>query len=388
MPNRAVFVENRLRRIVATGRVDARVIAPVPWFPLRNPVFGSYAAFAATPREEERHGILVSHPRYLVVPKIGTDIQPVSYLMSVRREIQKLQSRGFDFDLIDAHYLFPDGVAATQLAKVLGKPVVVSARGSDLNFIAGLPGPGRQIRRALAKMNGLIVVSTALGEQATKLGMPSSRIAMLRNGVDTDLFRPVDGCRWRALSLPAKAILLTVGNLVPLKGHDLIIRALSDLEGVHLQIAGEGPERSRLVALAEKLGVADRVRFLGVVNHEELASVYSAADVLVLASEREGWPNVLLEAMACGTPVVAAAVGGIPEIVNRPIAGTLFKERSPRAIAAAVQELLVNRHSREDVRAHACSFSWDDTVNRQIAFYEDVIEEARDLLSYGRIVNG
>jgi glycosyltransferase involved in cell wall biosynthesis len=207
--------------------------------------------------------------------------------------------------------------------------------------------------------------------------MPAERILVLRNGVDTSLFRPVDGSRWRGLAAGGVPLLLSVGNLVPLKGHDLVIRALVELKNAHLLIAGGGPEQRKLEALGKRLGVAARVHFLGVVPHEELAGIYSAADVLVLASEREGWPNVLLEAMACGTPTVAARVGGTPEIITAPQAGVLIDERSARGIATAVKRLLSALPARSEVRAHAQKFSWDDTIAKQVALYHEVVGQAR-----------
>ena len=180
MPTHAMFVENRLRRIIGTGQVDAHVVAPVPWFPFSSPRFGHFAAFARTPREEVRHDIPVSHPRYLVVPKVGMMWQPKSYLAALRREVRRLQRAGLTFDLIDAHYVYPDGVAAAQFGNEIGKPVVVSARGTDLNLIATLPGPGPVIRKAFDGFDKLITVSRALAEQAVRLGMPESRIEVLR----------------------------------------------------------------------------------------------------------------------------------------------------------------------------------------------------------------
>jgi glycosyltransferase involved in cell wall biosynthesis len=376
-PTRAIFVENRLRRIVEMGGVSARVVSPLPWFPSRDPRFGAYAAFAAAPREEVRHGIRITHPRYLVMPKVCTSLQAWTYLIAARREAEQVIEEGFPFDLIDAHYVYPDGVAAAWLGRQMGKPVVVTARGTDLNVIASLPGPGRQIRRAFDRIARLIAVSDALAERARSLGMPGDRIVVLRNGVDTSLFRPVDGSRWRMLAPGATPLLLSVGNLVHLKGHDLVIRALVELENAHLLIAGGGPEQRKLEALGKRLSVAERVHFLGVVPHEELAAVYSAADLLVLASEREGWPNVLLEAMACGTPAVAARVGGTPEIVTAPEAGVLIEERSARGIVAAVKRLLSELPARSEVRAHAQRYGWDDTIAKQVALYHEVVEQAR-----------
>lgn len=373
MPNHAVFVENRLLRIVRAG-VEARVVAPVPWFPFEGRAFGRYGKLAAVPREEVRSAVTITHPRFLVVPKVGLQWQPAGYLRAIRKETRRIAASGFDFDLIDAHYLYPDGVAAARLGTELGKPVVISARGTDLNLIAGMPGPQRAILESLQSAEKLIVVSAALGERARTLGVPGAKIAVLRNGVDTDVFRRADGSAIRAKAGASGPVLLAVGNLVPLKGHDLMIRALRDLPGASLLIAGDGPARAPLEALAFSLGLGSRVHFLGSVPHKDLPAVYSAADLLILASEREGWPNVLLEAMACGTPVVAARVGGVPEIVTAPEAGLMIEERTPAAIAEGVQRLLRIRAGAEKVRAHAQTFSWDDTIARQVALYRGIVE--------------
>lgn len=372
MPTHAMFVENRLRRIVATGRVDARVIAPVPWFPFRHARFGDYAAYARTPRAEIRHGIEIGHPRYLVVPKVGMTLQPYSYAFAVRREILRLQAMGFSFDVIDSHYVYPDGVAAARLGVAFGTPVVVSARGSDLNLIATLPGPKAQIEAAIPHIDRLITVSAALGERAKALNFPAEHVTVLRNGVDPDVFYPVDGSEWRARTGNAGPVLVSVGNLVPLKGHDIAIRALRTIEDAHLLIAGRGPEHGALEALAAKLGLSDRVHLVGAMPQEALKTLYSAADVLILASEREGWPNVLLEAMACGTPVVATNVGGIPEIVTEPVAGRIAATRTPEAIADAVNELLAAPTNRDDVRTYAKRYDWEETISKQVALYEEM----------------
>jgi len=132
----------------------------------------------------------------------------------------------------------------------------------------------------------------------------------------------------------------------------------------HVVVVGQGPEKARLRALADRLGISSRVRFVDNMAQDELASLYSAADVLALASLREGWPNVLLEAMACGTPVVASAVGGVREIVTAPVAGELVARRDENEFAAALQRVLEARPDRAAVRAHAAEFAWQPVVQR------------------------
>jgi glycosyltransferase involved in cell wall biosynthesis len=164
-----------------------------------------------------------------------------------------------------------------------------------------------------------------------------------------------------------------VGNLVALKGHELVLRALCGFSGACLLIIGEGREERNLRELAGSLGIRDRVRFLGAMPQERLAEYYGAADALVLASSREGWPNVLLEAMACGTPVVSTRVGGTPEIVSAPEAGVLVDERSAHGIVEALQRLFRNYPDREKTRRYAEGYSWSATTAGQLELFGRIL---------------
>jgi len=164
-----------------------------------------------------------------------------------------------------------------------------------------------------------------------------------------------------------------VGNLLESKGHDLVIAALARMPDVQLLIAGRGPDEGRLKALAASLGVAERVEFLGVLAQPRLRTLYSGADCLVLASVREGWANVLLEAMACGTPVAASDVGGTPEVVAAAEAGELMAERSADGVRRAVAALRARLPCRADTRRYAERFSWEDTTAGLLALFEGVL---------------
>lgn len=374
-PQHAVFVENRLRHLLADGHVTAKVVAPVPWFPLRARAFGRYADLARVPDREERLGIEVLHPRYPVIPKVGMSIAPLLMYAWTKPAVARILRDGYDFDLIDAHYFYPDGVAAVLLGQHLGKPVTITARGTDINMIPRHAVPRRMIRWAARRAAGVITVSEALKDAMTRLDLEPPRVRVLRNGVDLDAFRPGNRTAARARLGVEPPVLLCVGNLVPLKGHDLVIRALPMLEGATLLIAGHGPEENRLRGLARALGLDERVRFLGSIAHAEMAGIYDAADVLVLASEREGWPNVLLEAMACGTPAVATTVGGVPEVVASPAAGRLLPRRDPECIAETVRELLDDTPDRGATRRFAEGFDWDQTTQGQIELFREILAE-------------
>jgi teichuronic acid biosynthesis glycosyltransferase TuaC len=371
-PNNAIFVETRLRHLVASGEVESRVIAPVPWFPSAHPRFGAYADFARVPASENRFGIQVEHPRYPVIPKVGMNLAPTLLARAARASVARLLHEGYDFDLIDAHYFYPDGVAAARLGQYFNKPVVITARGSDISLIPQYPAPRKMIQWAAAQSAHMITVCDALRDELVALGADAGKITPLRNGVDLVRFQPGPREQIRQELGLDGFVLLTVGHLVELKGHDLAIGALAQLPGVTLMIAGSGVEGPRLEALAERLGVAARVRFLGAVPQAELARYYSAADCMVLASSREGWANVLLEAMACGTPVVATRVWGTPEVVASPDAGLLMRERSAQGVADAVQALRAACPARAATRRYAEQFSWESTTAGQLHIFKSI----------------
>lgn len=369
-PNHGVFVENRLRHTLAQGGIEATVLAPVPWFPFRHPRFGRYATYAAVPRQETRHGLEIHHPRYPVIPKIGSRFAPVFLYRAAKRVLDRMAKQGAPkFDLIDAHYFYPDGVAAARLARELDIPLLITGRGTDLTLIPQSPPERAQIQWAGKQASALITVCEDLRHRLVELGEAPSRVVTLRNGVDLTRFSPGDRDAARKRLGLDGFTLLSVGSLIPRKGHELIIAALADLPDARLLIAGSGPMRAELERAAAEKGVASRVRFLGEIAHDALTDAYRAADIFVLASSREGWANVLLEAMACGTPVVATNVNGTPEVVQDPKLGVLVQERSAPALAQAIKQLRALSPDRRAVRTYAEQFSWDDTARANKALF-------------------
>ena len=374
-PNHGIFVETRLRYLIASGRVESRVVAPVPWFPLKGERFGHYGTLAKVARRETRNSIDVTHPRYLVLPRVGMNLTPYTLARAARQEIGRILDQGYDFDAIDAHYFYPDGVAAVMLGKYFNKPVVVTARGTDINLIPQFERPKKLILQAAREADGIITVCNALKDEMVQLGVDGANITPLRNGVDLERFQPIDRAAARATVglAPGRFTLLSVGLLDPRKAHDLIIRALPRLPDVDLLIAGIGPEKKNLENLARELGVQDRVKLLGSVAQTELKIYYNAADALVLASSREGWANVLLESMACGTPVVASNVWGTPEVVAAPAAGVLMPERTPDGLVQALGCLRADYPDHGATRRYAEQFGWQPTTQGQIDLFHSIL---------------
>jgi teichuronic acid biosynthesis glycosyltransferase TuaC len=380
-PNHGVFVENRLRHLVSSGKVESVVAAPVPYFPTALRGIAEWGKYARVEHREERHGLVIHHPRYLTIPRFGMTVSPALLAAGTIRFVRKILANGGDFDAIDAHYLYPDGIAALWIGKQIGRPVVITARGSDVNLIPRYRLPRQMIQWAIAEAAGLIAVSTALKDALVDLGAAPERVDVLRNGVDLTLFRPVDRVRARQALGLSRPTLLSVGHLIVRKGHDRVIEALRNLPEFELLIVGEGPERERLTRMIELAGLSDRVRILGSIRHDELPAIYAAADALVLASSREGWANVLLESMACGTPVVASNIWGNPEVVSAPDAGVLTSENTPFGIAEAVRNLFKNLPARAAVRHYAEGFGWEETTEGQLAVFRRVLAQYRSRLA-------
>jgi len=288
--------------------------------------------------------------------------------------------------VIDAHYYYPDGVAAALLARHFNRPFTVTARGTDLNLIPQYSLPRRMMQWAASRAAGSIGVCSALVDVLRGWNIPPQRLHVMRNGVDLVRFRPVPQAAARAeLGLTGSPLLLSVGYLIERKGHHIAIEALAKLLPAYPQarliLIGDGEERETLEALSKRLGVQGNVTFTGALPNVDLYKWYSAADVLVLASNREGWANVLLESMACGTPVVAARIWGTPEVVAEEVAGRLVDHRDGSAFAHAISTLLASYSDRSQVRAYAERFSWRSTTDAQVALFKRIATEKRVTLN-------
>ncbi len=372
-PVHGIFVESRLHHLLESNEVEVRVVAPVPWFPFTNPIFGEWSTISKTPSYDFFHNIFVCYPRYLLIPKIGMSVAPLFMALFSLRMILKIQKE-FNFDLIDAHYYYPDGVAAALISKFTNRPVIITARGTDINLIPNYLIPRMLIKWASEHASGSIGVCQALVDRLLSIGTNPSKVYVFKNGVDLKLFKPLSQKSCRAkLGLKDCYWLISVGWLIERKGHDIAIKALVHLPEVHLAIIGDGEQLNYLISLSFQLGVSDRVKFVGSIPHDILAEWYNSADALVLCSSREGWANVILESMACGTPVIATAIWGTPEVIRNDSVGRLMKDRTPESLADCVQDLFMNYPCKSSIRNYAEGFSWDETTRCQVELFKRVL---------------
>jgi teichuronic acid biosynthesis glycosyltransferase TuaC len=372
-PNLGLFVRERMFRVAR--ELPLVVVAPVPWFPFQGLVSQWRPGFRPMPScREEQQGIEVLHPRFFSVPGMFKWADGFLLALSCLPVLWRLRRR-FQFRVIDSHFAYPDGYAATWLGRWLSCPVTITLRGTEPT-LSRYPWRRRLILKAVERADRVFSVSDSLGEFLHGLGAQKA-IRRVGNGVDLDRFfpEPQAAARQRVGIPPEAKVLVTVGGLCERKGFHRVIEALPGLLRrypglIYLVVGGASPEgdwTERLRIQARDLGLEGNVRFLGAVDPDELRWPLSAADLFVLATRNEGWANVLLEAMACGLPVVTTDVGGNSEVVERPELGSLVPFGDPAALERALVDALRKHWDSAAIRRWAASNSWDQRVKTLVA---------------------
>ena len=290
--------------------------------------------------------------------------------------------REWGIDAVNCHWLFPDGAAAQRVCARLGIPVMLTALGCDLNEYPGYMLRRQVIRRALREADRVSVLNQEMRGACLALGVDGSRLTVIPNGVDTRAFSILHRAASRkTLDIPEQGrLILFVGSLDPVKSVDTLIRAFAALrrarEGSErLIIAGRGYLESQLKRLSAEVGAAAAISFVGAVEHRALPLWMNAADCLCLPSLREGHPNVMMEALACGTPVVGSHVGSIPEFVDES-AGFSFRPGDHDDLAAKLGLCLGTSYNRESIRARVANHTWKRCAERYAEEIARVVRRA------------
>ncbi|HEY3324818.1 MAG TPA: glycosyltransferase [Planctomycetota bacterium] len=347
---------------------DVRVISPIKWFPGLALLSETEQRLAQVPTAGEYDGIPVSHPRFFRTPGFGLRWHGWFYRRSLQRHVTKMVQE-FQPDILLAPWAYPDGLAATIWGRQWGLPVVVKCLGSDIHRNWSIPYLKSKVLEALSGSQRIVTVSDSLLHLIAQAGIPLQRIDCVYNGLDRALFHPADKAdARRKLGLPAGSrVILCVAALLPIKSHGDLLQAFSllqeiDKRDLRLVLVGTGPLLPNLRQQALRLGISARVLFAGGCRHEEIPTWMAASDVVALSSANEGLPNVLVEALACGRPVVATRVGGIPELLTGREFGTLAPAHDPQAFAAALEEVLSAHYDAATLSACPHVVSWEDNA--------------------------
>lgn len=382
-PNRGVFVKERIKALSELDQFKVKVIAPVPWFP-PIPIFKSWHKWSQVPTQAEIEGLEVHYPRYLLPPKIGGYFHSELMYRSVLPLAKKLR-KDFDFDLIDSHFVYPSGVVAAKLAAHFAKPVTMTGRGEDMLSFPNHPVVGDRIRWALSRSSKCIGVSREIADAMLANRAAPEKTTVLANGIDSSKFQLLSQPECRArLKLPAdRQIILSVGEMIPRKGFELLLEAMPSViakyPDVLLVIVGRAgrfgrDNTSALQTKIEELALQNHVLLPGPCPHDELVLWFNSADLFGLMSASEGSPNVLLEALASGTPSMATPVGGIPDELADNQLGILLPERSSEAASVGICEGLGRNWDRVYISEKMKERTWTSVAQR----FAQLLEEAKD----------
>jgi glycosyltransferase involved in cell wall biosynthesis len=375
-PQRATFVRNLTAALASS--VELTVVAPVPYAP-PWPAVARWRALRSIGSEMQEADWPVFHPRFVVIPR-AEPLSGIGYASGCFRLLTELAHRR-PVDVFHVHCAYPDAVGLALVASVVRVPFVVTAHGSDVNVYGLRPGIRGQLRWALKRAATTIAVSKPLQRKLEVLAPESAeRVQHIPcAGFDPRVFAPRDRqSARRELGLHSHAkVVVFAGHLLPVKGIDILLQTWRGLEQSgrvgrydRLIVLGEGPLRSRSEREVSAWGLASEVQFRGEVAQEELADWLGCADLVCIPSRSEGTPNVMVEAFASGRPVVAAAVGGIPELLSPGQNGLLVRPEDPDALAQSLALALGRQWPEQEIAATVQGYRWADLASRNLRVLE------------------
>jgi glycosyltransferase involved in cell wall biosynthesis len=378
-PTFALFVHDQVKELAM--RCEVVVISPTPLSPpIVRRLKARWARYASKPSKARFEGIEVCYPRYINIPgERGFPLSAFFYGWAIKGLVVRLKNT-FDFDLVHAHAICPDGFAAAQIGRQVGVPVVCTVHGSDVNVYPHRTRLTRLVtRKAIRSVDVIVTVSAALKEKTLALETPKREIRIIPNGVDLRKFAPVDRQSARAeLGLPQDGkILVYASRLDEAKGLSYLLealkRVLSHESQCLLVLVGDGPYRARLKQEIAELGLEDNVFLAGLRPHDEIPRWMGACDLVVQPSLNEGSPLPVYEALACGRPMIASKVGGVPELIIGDDYGLLVPPANPEALGEALLRGLRKEWDTERIRSHSEKYTWGHVADQLLSLYKGVL---------------
>jgi len=373
-PNLGIFVKERLKYVAR--KTNLSVIAPIPKFPFMN-LLDKYYGIDDIEHQEIVEGVHVYHPRYFMIPKYLKCLDAAFYSLSLRHFAEDF-IRVNKIDILDFHWVYPDGIAGIDWARKSGKKIIVTVRGNEAIHYYEKTRVREIIKEQLSSFHHIITVSNDLKNKViNSYSVQPDKVTVIPNGIDSTKFYPIEKSAAKAYCHldDNKRIILTVSRLSSEKGLEFLIQAVSKIKStdVMLIIIGDGPLKGKLTNMVKSLGLAESVRFMGNIGHSDIIKWYNSADIFCLPSLWEGCPNVVIEALACGIPVVATNVGGIPDLVPGDQAGCLVPPGNIEALASAIDKSLNAHLDRRLIADCGSSNSWINVAEKVIEVYNKVL---------------
>jgi teichuronic acid biosynthesis glycosyltransferase TuaC len=380
-PVLGIFVEEEVRALAA--HCNLRVVSIAPWFPPLK-LSTKWYAYSQLPLREVRQGLEVYRPRFLVLPRnLLFPLLGYSYYLTLRRWVREIEGE-FTIDLIHAHTAYPDGFAAAKLGQALDRPTVVTLHGGDVNLYFQRLSGRRQGMWAISHTVRVIAASNSLRRTVVdQHGADAEKVTVIPSGVDVGRFKPMARAEAESALGLQKGIprVLYVGAITRPKGLDHLLKAFASLnpalpKPAQLVLVGDGDYARSAERLAGELGIGQQVTRVGKRPNDEIPLWMNSCDVLVLPSLSEGLGVVLIEAMACGKPVVATTCGGPEDIVTADT-GILVPPADDQALAQALSDVLNHgdRFSPAVVRQHAVdNYAYDGIAARILDLYAEVLQ--------------
>ena len=375
--NKGIYILHTVKAL--SKYCNIKVIAPVPYFPWWLKI-DKYNYFSKIKKIEYIDGIEVLHPRAIVLPNLGRFLYGLFYTLSILYSMRAVK-RVFKTDIIICYWLYPDGLANVLVSKLLKTPIIVGGRGCDINSLNDFFGKKLMVTWVMRSSTRVFSVSSAMKEIMMGLGVSEDKIAVIPNGLNdifTNCVRNNKNVKKNVVDMAKKRkTILYCGRFSYEKGIKYLIKAakiLSDQKTpFRLLLVGDGKDKEYIINLVDELDLIDCVDFMSEVPHHEIPKLMNSSDILCLPSIREGYPNVILEAMACGLPVVATEVGGVPEIINKTDYGILVPRRNSRLLAEALDSALKRSWNRSRIQAAVKDRTWDDVALKILGEIKEVL---------------
>lgn len=370
-PTRGVFSLQLVKSLSEICSVT--VLCPLPWFPRIGSSFVSknWRELSLIPGDYQIEGVNVICPKYLLIPKISENIHPLLMSLRIQSTIKTLHKE-FKFDAVNTHWLYPDAIAVNNIVGKLGIPHTVTALGSDVNRELLIDSKKTQILKTLEDVSSITVVSNNLKTKLVEHNISSDKITVIHNGVDVNKFhlREKSACRKKLGISTVIPTVTYVGRLSSEKNICTLINAIKIVldkgKQIRLLIVGDGPLRNELANQVEELGIEENITFTGSVRHDDIALWISATDYFCLPSLTEGCPNVVLEALSCGRPVIGSTAGAIPDLIVDSKNGFVFDPIDTKNLANLLLKSMDTNWNEYEIRTTVVNKTWDKVALRYL----------------------